>query len=129
MSENHSGHSPLPWVVDNQRDGYMGMVALFDADGRLVMGFGDMEDCEWRDICDAHTIARAVNAYAELVRACELHWYQNIETRRIEVFDGDCHVVFTAPHKRQRGAVEATEWMNAQRRAALALAKGLETAQ
>ena len=71
MSEDYSEHSRTPWVVDDNRDGYMGMVALFDADGRLVMSFGDMENCEWRDICDAHVIALAVNTYAELMHAPE----------------------------------------------------------
>jgi len=35
-----------------------------------VTFFGDMESCEWRDICDAHTVARAVNAHAALLAAC-----------------------------------------------------------
>ena len=71
MNEEYSSHSRTPWVVDDNRDGYMGMVALFDADGRLVMSFGDMEDCEWRDICDAHIIARAVNTYAKRAQTQE----------------------------------------------------------
>jgi len=71
MTTDYSDHSPLPWVVDGNRDGFMGMVALFDADGRLMMSFGDMENCDWRDICDAHTVARAANAHAALVAACK----------------------------------------------------------
>jgi len=67
--QDYIDHSPLPWVVDDSRDGFMGMVAVFDADGRFMMSFGDMEDYEWRDICDAHIVARAVTAHAALVAA------------------------------------------------------------
>jgi len=58
-------HSPLPWVVDDNRDGYVGMVAVFAGDGRCVMCFGDMENCEARDIADAYLVVAAVNAFRQ----------------------------------------------------------------
>jgi len=67
--KDYSDHSPLPWAVDDNRPGFEGMIEVFDADGKHVMCFGSMEDCEWRDICDAHTVARAVTAHAALVAA------------------------------------------------------------
>jgi len=59
-------HSPLPWVVDDNRDGFEGLVIVFDADGHPVMSFGDMEDCEARDIADAHLVVAAVNASRQI---------------------------------------------------------------
>lgn len=66
----YDDHSPLPWVVDDNREGFEGLVTVFDADGKAVMAFGDMEDCDWRDICDAYTVAHRVNCYDDLLAAC-----------------------------------------------------------
>jgi hypothetical protein len=43
------------------------MVAVFAADGRHVMSFGDMENCEARDIADAHLVVAAVNAFKQVI--------------------------------------------------------------
>lgn len=55
--DRYQDHSPFPWTADDCHGDYAGMLALVDANGELVVLFGDMEDCSWRDICNAHAIA------------------------------------------------------------------------
>lgn len=71
-STHYDDHSPLPWSVDDNRKGMEGEVILFDKDGEPVTSFGDMEDNEWVDICNAHTIAHRVNCHDDLLKACEM---------------------------------------------------------
>ena len=52
-----SEHSPLPWRVTRKYGD------IFDASGRIVFGFGEL-DCP-----NAEFIVRAVNAY-DLMRQC-----------------------------------------------------------
>lgn len=58
---------PLPWVVDDSREGHEGLVTVFAANGRAVMCTGDMEVCSWADILNARLIAAA----PDLLAACE----------------------------------------------------------
>ncbi len=48
---------PLPWAFDDCREGFEGLVTVFDANGRSIVCTGDMEDCTMADILLAHAIA------------------------------------------------------------------------
>jgi hypothetical protein len=66
MKANDLGISPAPWTYDDNREGHEGMCAVFDAEGNAVMGFGDMEDCEWAAIADGKLCAAAPDLYEAL---------------------------------------------------------------
>jgi hypothetical protein len=67
MTNSPLDHSPAPWTYDDNRAGHEGMVNVFDANDKIVICTGDMEDCTWTDMCDASLIAAA----PELLKACE----------------------------------------------------------
>jgi hypothetical protein len=58
---------PRPWVADDNRDGHIGLMSVFDANGRSIVCTCDMEACEGGDIELAHAIA-ALPALIELAR-------------------------------------------------------------
>lgn len=59
---------PVPWVVDDNREGHEGEVTVYDATGGVIICVGDMEDCTGADIQLAHAIA-AIPKLLELARA------------------------------------------------------------
>jgi hypothetical protein len=73
MTNSPLEHSPAPWT-------YEGMVNVYDANGRNIVCTGDMEDCSWRDMCDASLIASA----PDLLKACEaMHaWFKEEDRGR-----------------------------------------------
>lgn len=56
---------PRSWAFDDNRDGFEGLVSVFDANGRSILCTGDMEDCTGADIQLARVIA-ALPALLEL---------------------------------------------------------------
>lgn len=71
MKANELGISPAPWVYDDNREEFEGVMAVYDADGRFIVGTGDMEDGEWREIADARMMAAAPDLYDALTALCE----------------------------------------------------------
>jgi hypothetical protein len=82
------GISPAPWHYDDNREGYEGLCAVYDAEGNVVMGFGDMEDCEWASIADGRICAAAPDLYEALEMLCNgLEW--NIENHPTVMNESD----------------------------------------
>lgn len=63
MKANELGISPAPWVYDDNRAGHEGLCTVFDADGKVLMCFGDMEDCDWLAIADGYLVSAAPDLY------------------------------------------------------------------
>lgn len=66
--------SPTPWSHDDNRPGYEGSYMVFDAEGKPVAYFGDMEDNTGTDISNARLIVQCVNAHAALLEASRAAW-------------------------------------------------------
>lgn len=70
MKANELGISPAPWVYDDNRDEFEGVMAVYDADGRFIVGTGDMEG-DHREYADAHLMAAAPDLYDALLALCD----------------------------------------------------------
>ncbi len=70
MKANELGISPAPWVYDDNREGHEGLCTVFDADGKVLMCFGDMEDCDWLAIADGRLVSAAPDLYETLLALC-----------------------------------------------------------
>lgn len=71
MKANELGISPAPWSYDDNREGHEGLCTVFDADGKVLMCFGDMEDCEWNSIADGRFVGAAPDLYDALLALCD----------------------------------------------------------
>lgn len=71
MKANELGISPAPWFYNDNRVGHEGSCTVFDADGKVLMCFGDMEDCDWLAIADGRLVSAAPELYDALTALCE----------------------------------------------------------
>mgnify|MGYP000688627011 CR=1 FL=1 len=62
---------PPPWVADDNRPGYEGLITVFDANGKPVVITGDMESAGMADIRNAHLFAAAPDLLTQLKLAHE----------------------------------------------------------
>lgn len=67
----HGYDYPRPWVVDDNRAGFEGLITVFDANGRDIVWTADMESAGWADIQNAHLFAAAPELLDLLTQAQE----------------------------------------------------------
>jgi hypothetical protein len=67
----HDYDYPRPWIVDDNREGYEGLITVFDANGQAVVCTGDMESAGWADIQHGYLFAAAPELLDLLVQAQE----------------------------------------------------------
>lgn len=68
----HEYDYPRPWVADDNRPGFEGLITVFDANGRSVVCTGDMEGASWADIQHGYLFAAAPDLLDLLTQAQEV---------------------------------------------------------